>query len=452
MGYVSWKAKARPKQLPPKELDWLIWVIRTGRGWGKNFCAANNTIDFIRAGLVRHGALIAPTAADARDMMVDPDHKNSGILPNCPSDFYPKYEPSKRQLVFPNGAILTTYSAEDPEQLRGPSHDYGWLDEIAAWKSQTREATWSNFRFSLRKGLSRTVITSTPKPLLLLKNIEKMYRTVVTRGSTKENMHNLSQVYIENIVNPYVGTRLGLQELDGEFLEENMAALFSMEIIERNRIALPEVPHLTSYTAYRLVQDVWGLPDLKSGVIVVAVDPTGTEEGHGVGITVGARAGDLGYMLEDRSLDSATPYRWAKQVLDAAEDWEANYIVVETNFGGDMVASTLRLVAQTEGRICPPIKETNASRGKTIRAEPISGLAQQNRIKFVGVFPKLEDQLYELESGQTNDRADAFVWQFNDLLEKFIPRIKIQAGNAKVDRPSMGPVQTVMGNLWNKTF
>lgn len=431
---MTWKVKGRPKQFYPKPYeDWFIWCIRTGRGWGKNYSAGNNFIDFIRRGWMRHVALVGPTTGDIRDFMIDPDMKNAGLMAIAPKDFYPKYEPSKRQLVWPNGAIMTAYSAEDSEQLRGPSHDGAWCDEIAAWNPNLREQTWSNLMFTLRIGNPHVIVTSTPKPINLIKRIEKgdFGKCVVTRGSTHENMSNLSQVYIESVIKPYMGTRIGLQEIEGEILEDNDMALFDMKTIENNRVEIA--------------------PDMD--VINVGVDPMGSKTGHGCGIVVSGKAGDYGYAIDDYSLDSPTPNQWALQAIKAYEDYEANYIVVETNYGGDMVANTIRLVCRVEGIPVPPIREVKATRGKTVRAEPISMLAHQNRIKFVGVHSLLEDQLYDLESGQTDDRADAFIWTMIDLLGQYVKRLPVKSGNAKVDRPQLAYAATShVGNIWNKVF
>lgn len=428
---LSWQARARPKQVAPKEFT--CWLIQTGRGWGKNETGSNTVIDKIKKGVWKHTALVGATTADVRDMMIDPDRKNSGIFRCVTSDFYPKYEPSKRQIVWPNGAVCTAYSAEDADQLRGPTHDSYWADELAAWKPSEREQTWSNLQFTLRAGASQGIVTTTPRPISILKTIIRLPGTVVTRGSTYENIHHLSKTYIETIIKPYEGTQKGRQELEGELLEENEMMLFDIATVDANRIMnLDEVPELQ--------------------LLVVSIDPTGSETGHGVGITVGGRANGIGYLLADRSLDSASPNTWAKQAIDAFDEFDANYVVVETNFGGEMVANTIRLVAQSENHPPVPIKEIHSSRGKTIRAEPVSGLCQQGRIKHCGEFSVLEDQLYALESGQNNDRADSYVFTFTDLLGNAYKRIKPKAGNAKAPRRDVEHSSSLIGNLWNKRF
>lgn len=428
---TSWRAKARPKQIQPK--DYKIWLIQTGRGFGKNWAAANNLIENIQTGKWRHTALVGSSAADVRDLMIDPDKKNSGIMKCAENSFYPKYEPSKRQIVWPNGAICTAYSAEDSDQLRGPSHDSFWCDELAAWNKNTREPTWSNLMFTLRLGKSQGIITTTPRPILLLKHIRALSGTVITTGSTYENKDNLSDTYINGVVRTYEGTRIGRQELMGELLEDNDAALFDMNTIDANRV----------------------IPDDNTppicDVIVVGVDPTGSKDGHGVGIIIGGKIGTIGYLLADYSMPSASPNDWALKTIKAYDDFEANYVVVENNFGGEMVANTIRLIAKTIDHSPISIKEVHASRGKLIRAEPVSGLVQQGRIKHYGVFGALEDELYALESGQSDDRADAYVWAFTDLLVQHIKRYKPFAGNAKIIRNDMAST-SIIGNVWNKVF
>jgi len=431
---LSWALRSRPKQQEPSG-HWLIWIIRTGRGWGKNTTAANTIIEKVKRREARNIALVAPTVADARDMMVDESRQNSGILSNSTPDFMPKYVPSKRRLEWPNGAVATTYSAEDPDQLRGPNIDLAWCDELAAWKAGNRELCWDNLMFTLRRGLSQCIVTTTPRPISLLKTIEKREGAIVTRGSTHENLHNLSAAYITNVIKPYEGTFIGRQEIDGDILEENDAALFDMATIDRNRILDVSSLEMAS----------------QCDLVVAALDPTGSKNGHGVGIVVGGRKYDVGYLLADYSLDSASPNQWAKQLLTAFDDYDCNYLVVENNFGGEMVSNTIRLNAQILGHSPVPIKEVYASRGKGLRAEPVSMLAHQGHIKHVGKFSLLEDQLYALESGESDDRADGYVWVFTDLIAKRVRRVKIRAGDAKEARRDK-PNYTVVGNMWNMKF
>lgn len=433
---LSWEVSARPKQLEPSGY-WLIWLIRTGRGWGKNTTAARTVIKKVKKGEARNIALVAPTVADARDMMVDESRQNSGILSNSTPDFMPKYVPSKRRLEWPNGAVATTFSAEDPDQLRGPNIDLAWCDELAAWKPGNRELTWDNLMFTLRRGLSQCIITTTPRPIILLKKIMQREGCVLTTGSTYENLHNLSPAYISNVIKPYEGTHIGRQEIYGDLLEDNDFALFDMDTIDKHRI-----------------KDVNPFEFMTTcDKVVVAVDPTGSKTGHGVGIVIGGGIENKGYLLGDYSLPHATPNQWAKRAILAYDDYDANYIIVERNFGGDMVANTVRLVAKDMGHDPIPIREVSASRGKALRAEPVSGINQQGKVFHVGEYDALEDQLYALETGESDDRADGYVWVMTDLLLHRVRRVRPQAGDAKGIRPNRDLItHTVVGNLWNQQW
>lgn len=404
--YVSWKARARPKQLEPNDNDWALWLVMAGRGWGKTLTGAETTNLRAKNGKARTIALVAPNAADARDVMVDETMQNSGILATAAPDFRPKYLPSKRRIEWPNGAIAFIYSAEDPEQLRGPQHDWFWADELGAWAKATREATWSNLMFGMRKGRAQGMVTTTPKPIPWFKRMIEAPSTRVTIGSTYENINNLSPRFFEQNIKPYEGTRLGRQELNAELLYDNPDALFTYSNFDRNRIQLDDLPLLS--------------------VKAVAVDPSGDEKGHEVGIIAGGTAiisdqfnmpAKHGYVLADWSLH-AMPNDWALKVIQLYDLYDCDYVIVEKNFGGAMVKATIDNVCTIIGHSPIKIHEVNASVGKTIRAEPVSAIYDQNRIHHVGNdhLDIMETQLVDLEQGSTNDRADANVWLFTDLM------------------------------------
>ena len=259
----DWKFWARPNQLPPKG-DWQYWLVLSGRGWGKSRVGAEWIRDRVESEKARRIALVAPTAADARDTMVEGE---SGILSVCPPWNRPVYEPSKRRLTWPNGAIALLFSAEEPDRLRGPQHDTAWCDEIAAWKYP--EKTWDMLQFGLRLGDDpRAAITTTPRPIPLVKNILNDASTHVTRGSTYENLSNLAPAFIDVIISRYEGTRLGRQELNAEILDDNPDALWTRQMIEDARVS--KVPNLLR--------------------IVVGVDPavTSNEASADTGIVVAA--------------------------------------------------------------------------------------------------------------------------------------------------------------------
>ena len=211
----DWEFIARPKQREP--LEWAIWFILTGRGWGKTLTGAQTIRKKVEAGIAKHVALVGPTAADVRDVMVGLDPDSSGFLQICPPWFRPVYEPSKRRIVWPNGAVGTLYSGEEPERLRGPQHDMAWCDEPASW--QYLEDSWDNLLFGLRRGTAQCIITGTPKPHPWVIQRTRDPEVTMTTGTTYENV-NLAPVALKRLEALYEGTRLGLQELHGKILED----------------------------------------------------------------------------------------------------------------------------------------------------------------------------------------------------------------------------------------
>lgn len=314
----DWKFWARPSQLPPPG-DWRVWLILAGRGFGKTRTGAETTIDRVRRGVSKRVGLIAPTAADARDVMVEGE---SGILACSPPDFRPLYEPSKRRLTWPNGAVATLFSAEEPDRLRGPQHDFIWADEPAAWKYPE---TWDMAMFGLRLGTNPQVVaTTTPRPTRLIRDLVADPGTVVTRGTTYENARNLAPAFLTAIVKKYEGTRLGRQELNGEILDDNPGALWSRNVIEALRVR--EHPPLLR--------------------IVVGVDPAVTSDPKSdeTGIVVaGVDAAGHYYVLADASLQG-TPLTWATAVKRVYDQYRADRVVAEKNNGGELVEANLRTV------------------------------------------------------------------------------------------------------------
>ena len=362
----DWRGfNARPDQIIPPG-DWSIWLVLAGRGFGKTRTGAEAVRDEVASGRSAHIGLIAETAADARDVMV------AELLQCYPKADRPIYTASRRKVEFANGATATTYNATEPDQLRGPQHDFLWHDELAKWR-YARE-TWDQAQFGLRLGnMPRQVITTTPRPIELIKAIVagKEGRVHVTRGKTTDNRSNLAASFLSQIQERYAGTRLGRQELDAEILGDLPGALWSM----------------ASLDAYRLRT----APTM--GRIVVAIDPavTDTESSDKHGIIVAGIAEDQrGIVLEDASLHGG-PNDWAKRAVSLYRSWGADGIVVEVNQGGDMVAHTLRTVDPT----CRII-EVRATRGKHIRAEPIAALYEQGRVAHVGSFPELEGQMTQM--------------------------------------------------------
>ncbi len=414
-----WPFWARPDQLQPSNPDWNTWMILAGRGWGKTRVGAETIRDWVcgetplAAGRYKRLALVAETAADARDVLVEGD---SGILAVHPKSFRPRYEPSKRRLTWPNGARATLYNATEPDQLRGPQHDGAWCDELAKWAYA--EETWDQLQFGLRLGLNpRAVVTTTPRPIPILRDILDDETTFVTRGRTMDNAVNLAKKFIERIHRKYAGTRLGRQELEAEVLDDLPGAYWlrtyfdpPKELKLKGRIPASEVPTLSR--------------------VVVAVDPSGIGKSDDGGDTIGIIVAgidhyDHGYILADRSIRGGPP-EWGKAAVKAYHDFNADRILGESNFGGAMVESTIRSVDSSVS-----YKAVHASRGKVIRAEPISALYEQGRVSHVtgadirdvdGVgLAALEDQLCLFSpSGYMGkgspDRADAAVWALTELM------------------------------------
>jgi predicted phage terminase large subunit-like protein len=391
----SWPAVARPNQLRPPGDWWQIWLLLAGRGFGKTRTLAEWVCEQAASGQASRIALVAATAADARDVLVEGE---SGILAVAPPWCRPIYEPSKRRLTWPNGVIATTFSAEEPDRLRGPQHDAAVCDELASW---SHPETWDMLQFGLRLGRKpRCLIATTPRPTKLLRELlaREGHDVVVTRGSSYDNKANLAPAFFAQIVKKYEGTRLGRQELNAELLEDTPGALWSQGLIDGTRISA--APELTR--------------------IVVAIDPAATsgEDADETGVVVVGQDKDgQGYVLADCS-GRYTPIEWARIAISAYRTHHADRIVAERNNGGDMVEATLRMVDQNV-----PVTTVWASRGKVTRAEPISALYEQGRMHHVGTFPQLEDQLTNFTSdfdreaaGYSPDRLDAMVWAATELL------------------------------------
>jgi phage terminase large subunit-like protein len=377
---------ARADQRPPIGKSWLTWLLMSGRGSGKTRSGSewvHRAVDFMP-----RVALIAPTGADARDIMLEGE---SGILTIAAPGKRPHYEPSKRRLTWPNGAVATVFSAEEPDRLRGPEHYCAWLDE-GAYMPLINDV-WSNLLFGLRLGRRpRIVVTTTPKPRPWLKELVADERTILSKASTFDNLDNLSPVFAEEIISRYDGTRLGRQELYAELLTDVEGALWSWEMVEESRVK--------------------AAPD-EFDRIVVGVDPAGTSKKSSdeTGIVVAGAAGGEYFVLEDKS-GRYSPHGWASAVRNAYDDWSADAVVVETNYGGDMVEHTLR----TSG-VQARLLKVQARRSKALRAEPVVGLYEQGKVRHVGTFPALETQLTEWVpfDGESPDRVDAMVYALTQL-------------------------------------
>ena len=396
-GFISdyaadWECQARDEQLSP-EGNWQNWLVLAGRGFGKTRTSMEWAIEKARAN-EGPGALIAPTSADIRDVLVEGP---AGILAISPADFRPEYEPSKRRLSWPNGARATLFSAEEPNRLRGPQHNWICLDEFAAYDDP--QAVWDQASFGLRLGKNpQRLITTTPRPIKILRQIMNDPATVVTRGRTRDNLVNLAPSFVQQIEERYAGTRLGRQELDGEILEDVQGAMWSRAILDS---AIERGSQIDRTMIKR---------------VVIGVDPQGGG-GDEVGIVAAAELTDRrAVILGDYSMSPQSPAQWAARVREVANGWNADAVVCESNYGGDMAKANL----ETNG-VTQRIIMVWASRGKHIRAEPIAGLYETGRVMHVRSFPELEQQFLNMTPQGyavkgSPDRLDAAVFALTELL------------------------------------
>ena len=393
---ADWWWWGRPEQQLPEGTAWRTWVILAGRGWGKTRTGAEAVRTWSRD--VPRIHLIGRTPADVRDVMVE---GVSGIMAITPKWERPTYQPSRTRLVWPNGSLTYTYSAQEPDQLRGPQCHKLWGDEVAAWPTPL---AWDMAMLGLRLGdAPQAVVTTTPKPKALVRRLVNDPRNVVTKGSTYDNAANLAQAFLDDIVAAYAGTALGRQELDADILDEAPGALWKRALFDQARIRPLDGQGDLGKSA---------LPHL--GRIVVAIDPavSNVEGSDETGIVAfGATAAPWqtrhGYVLGDAS-GRYTPEGWAQAALNLADLVGADEIVAEANNGGDLVRSNLRAVSSRA-----KVTLVHASRGKRARAEPIAALYEQGRIHHLGTFEALEDQCCTWVPGETAespDRIDALTW------------------------------------------
>lgn len=387
---MPWSILARDSQLPPPG-DWLTWLILAGRGWGKTRTGA----EWVNSQSEKFGSflLAGRTAGDLRDIMIEGP---SGVLKVARQN-RPTYEPSKRRLVWPSGAVGILRSADEPEGFRGLSVEAVWADELAAWNYPD---AWDQLQLGFREGEQpRQLVTTTPRPTPIILDLMAAPSTVVTQGSTYENRANLAPQFIETVVRRYEGTRLGRQELHAEILTDIPGALWT-----RAMLRYGDAPSIPSGGV--MVSDYQR--------VVVAIDPAVTygPDSDETGIVVAGTHADLGYVITDIS-GRFSPNDWARRAIAAYEEYHADAIVAEVNNGGDLVEANLRSAGFT-GRYI----RVTASRGKRTRAEPVAGLYEQGRINHVRPFPELEDQLctFTPDTLVSPDRLDALVWAFTELM------------------------------------
>jgi phage terminase large subunit-like protein len=332
--------------------------------------------------------LIGATADDARDIMVEGE---SGLLAICPRGERPDYRKSERKLIWPSGAVSLIFTADEPERLRGKQSARIWADEICSWRYP--DEAWNQAMFGLRLGDDpKALVSTTPRPIKVLREILADPNTVITRGSTYANRENLTGAFFDAVIRKFEGTRLGRQELNAELLTDNPDALWSQALIDNLRVKKA--------------------PVLKR--IVVGVDPavTSGEDSNETGIIVAGLGVDgHGYVLDDRTL-RAKPAEWATAAVLSYEHWKADRIVAEVNNGGDLVEAVVRTVSPKAS-----YKGVRAARGKVTRAEPVAALYEQGKVHHVGYFAPLESQQTDWVPGmESPDRLDALVWALTELM------------------------------------
>ena len=390
-------------------VPWTTWLMLGGRGAGKTRLGA----EWVRA-LAKgtgpyadqralHIALVGETEHDVREVMIEGP---AGILRVSPRSERPLWMATRRRLEWPNGAIGLAFSAEDPEQLRGPQFDAAWCDELAKWRYV--DATFDMLQFGLRLGhRPRQLITTTPRPIPLIKRLLADPRTAVTRAATQANAAHLSPAFLDEVLARYAGTCLGRQEIDGEVIEDRTDALWTRALIEAARVR--------------------AAPPLMR--IVVGIDPpvSGRPGADACGIVAAGLAADgCIYVLEDASVQGLSPAGWATKAVALYHRLKADALVAEVNQGGDMVRAVL---AQVERGL--PLRTVHATRGKWLRAEPVAMMYQQGKIKHVDPpLAKLEDEMCDFDisghsSGASPDRLDALVWAVTELMMRRRPEPRV---------------------------
>jgi len=403
----DWFLQARREQIAPL-WDWFIWIVMAGRGWGKNYSGSNWLVNQHVAKQAKNSAIIAATSADLRRFCVEGP---SGILSLAPNWFRPEYKPATSKLIWPDGAITSLFTSEIPDRLRGPNLDKVWCDELAAWRYL--DETWEMLQLCLRYGTPQCLVTTTPRPRKVLKELMKRIRSIenptgdvaITSGSTYDNADNLPARFVNEIIAQYKGTKLERQEIFGELLPEFEGALWNYALLDECRI--DECPTLTR--------------------IGVGVDPAiSSDEGSDLTGILAAGIGPNrhGYVIGEHSL-RASPEVWARKVVTVYKELKADFIVAEKNQGGEMVEATIKAVDDSVN-----VQLVHASRGKITRAEPIAAFYEQHRVHHIGTFPDLEDEMTLFLPGRLKkspDRTDALVWVLTELmggLNLVSPRIR----------------------------
>jgi phage terminase large subunit-like protein len=426
----------RPKKPGENALPWRIWAIIAGRGFGKTRAGAEWVWARTRENSKARIALVAASLDEVERVMI---RGESGLLATARCDERPRWIASRGVLRFPSGAEALAFSAQAPDKLRGPQHHFAWCDELAKWPNA--DDTWNNLMLGMRLGARpRTIVTTTPKPLPLLRKILALPRCTITHGRTADNPH-LPADYRDAVEAMYAGTRLGRQELEGVLLEDFEGALWSRELIEASRSSAviarsgaTRQPSVASESETGLLRDArndeqGSIPGESTTFarVVLGLDPPASTGGDSCGLVVcGMDTDGVAHVLADLTAAGLSPEAWARRVAEAASLYGASRVVAEKNQGGDMIASVLRAVDANL-----PVRLVAATRSKAARAEPIALRFETGRAKLAGSFPELEDQLCALtwagfQGAGSPDRVDAMVWAMTDLFEKepAVPRVR----------------------------
>jgi phage terminase large subunit-like protein len=404
----EWWWQAHEGQEPPDlpdALSWRIWAIVAGRGFGKTRAGAEWIWARAREHPAARIALVAASLDEVERVMI---RGESGLLATARCDERPRWIASRGVLHFPSGAEAHAFSAQVPEKLRGPQHHFAWCDELAKWPNA--DETWNNLMLGLRLGeRPRTIVTTTPKSLPLLRTILALPHTTKTNGRSVDNPH-LPADFIDAVTAMYGGTRLGRQELEGVLLDDFEGALWTRELIEAARGASFNPGKSTAFAR-----------------MVIGLDPPASTGGDSCGIVIcGMDKDGVAHVLADLTARGLSPEAWARRVADAARQYGASRVVAEKNQGGDMIASVLRAVDANL-----PVRLVAAMHSKAARAEPIALRFETKRARLAGHFPALEDQLCALtwegyKGAGSPDRADAMVWAMTELFERApaVPRVR----------------------------
>lgn len=410
----DWSFLARPKQLAPKG-DWRTWLLLSGRSFGKTRAGSEWILQRVKQGY-KSIALIAETKADARDVMVEVGE--SSILRVAPPELRPIYEPSKRRLTWKNGAIGTIFSGDEPDQLRGPQFDTAWVDEIAKFKYPSE--CWDNLELALRLGPNpQVLVTTTPRPIGIIRKLIDDPDTVTVKGSTYENQDNLSDRYIKRLLDKYEGTTIGRQEIYAELLSENPGAFWKRD---------------TMLDAFRVKQE----PTLDKIVVALDVASTSKKTSDLTGIVVCGKRGEHGFALEDLS-GRYSPKEWAKTAIDALHRYKGNEIIAESNQGGEMISTVIHDIDKNVA-----VRLVHACLGKAIRCEPIVSKYEQGKVHHVGTLERLEDELCNWVPGQgpSPNRLDGLVWGMWALLidgeRPVLPVYSIELGGKRDTSHDLG--------------